>query len=289
MYPEPKLLLHLDDLGHEGTATFLSSVNPVKVLEEAVATVLRLLYRLEDLEQNNNAKDSKQAGHTSQDAPTRSTSPASSHPTKLPEASSPKAARKTSTYEPNWSLTTAPIHHKIIMHPPVRSITLLVRHCGGVAYTTGKEIDDEHKEIHLNLDYITQVSAEKVKHEILGVITHEMVHCWQWNANGTAPGGLIEGIADFLRLNAGLAPPHWKRKAGDNWDAGYEVTGYFLDWLEWHKCGHGTVRRLNASMKNGDYDEDKMWNEICGDNVQNLWKTYQEWVEKHDAAGIETA
>lgn len=44
-------------------------------------------------------------------------------------------------------------------------------------------------------------------------MVHEMVHCWQRNAHGTAPGGLIEGIADWVRLKAGLVPPHWKREA----------------------------------------------------------------------------
>ncbi|CAI0445498.1 unnamed protein product [Linum tenue] len=37
-----------------------------------------------------------------------------------------------------------------------------------------------------------------------------MTHVWQWLGGGQgdiAPGGLIEGIADFVRLRAGLAPP----------------------------------------------------------------------------------
>ncbi|KAK4405191.1 hypothetical protein Sango_0525600 [Sesamum angolense] len=31
------------------------------------------------------------------------------------------------------------------------------------------------------------------------------------SGNGQAPGGLIEGIADFVRLKAGYAPIHWVR------------------------------------------------------------------------------
>ena len=45
--------------------------------------------------------------------------------------------------------------------------------------------------------------------------------------HGTAPGGLIEGIADFVRLRAGFAPPHWDPKSGKRWDEGYAVTGFF--------------------------------------------------------------
>ena len=46
------------------------------------------------------------------------------------------------------------------------------------------------------------------------------MHCWQYNGLGTCPGGLIEGIADYIRLKDGLAPPHWTR-GGKHWDDGY--------------------------------------------------------------------
>ncbi|KAF8672392.1 hypothetical protein HU200_049598 [Digitaria exilis] len=32
---------------------------------------------------------------------------------------------------------------------------------------------------------------------------HETTHVWQWNEQGQANGGLIEGIADYVRLKAG--------------------------------------------------------------------------------------
>jgi len=89
----------------------------------------------------------------------------------------------------------------------------------GIAYTTGSELDNDHKEIYFSLDYIGQLPDDRTQNEILGVIRHEMVHCWQYDSCGTAPGGLIEGISDFVRMKAGLGPPHWKRK-GDSWDAG---------------------------------------------------------------------
>lgn len=49
-----------------------------------------------------------------------------------------------------------------------------------------------------------------IESEIKGVLVHEMVHTMQFNGKGTCPGGLIEGIADWVRLRAGLSPPHWK-------------------------------------------------------------------------------
>ena len=61
----------------------------------------------------------------------------------------------------------------------------------GVAYTFGC---DKQKQIHFSLDYI-KGSAKRAHDEIMGVLVHEVVHCYQYDACGTCPAGLIEGIA----------------------------------------------------------------------------------------------
>lgn len=115
--------------------------------------------------------------------------------------------------------------------------------------------------------------AARRREELLGVLVHEMVHCWQWNAQGTAPGGLIEGIADWVRLRAGYAAPHWKREAPERWDVGYQGTGYFLDWLE-KECGAGTVVKLNQRIRAEEYDQARLWNGVCGKGVELLFEKY---------------
>ena len=145
---------------------------------------------------------------------------------------------------------------------------------GGVAYTTGSDLDTDHKEIHFSLDYINGIPPARQKDEIQGVLVHEMVHCWQWNAVGTAPGGLIEGIADFVRLKAGLSPPHWKKEGGGQWDAGYQHTGYFLEWIE-SACGEHSVRKINLALKDKKYEEDDFWEQLFGKKVALLWKEYE--------------
>lgn len=65
--------------------------------------------------------------------------------------------------------------------PSTRSVTLILRSMGGVAYTTGLPIDDFHKEIHLSLDYAQNFLETPIRfrNELIGVVTHEMVHAYR--------------------------------------------------------------------------------------------------------------
>ncbi|KAI5853068.1 peptidase of plants and bacteria-domain-containing protein [Morchella snyderi] len=154
-----------------------------------------------------------------------------------------------------------------------RSVTLILRDMDGVAYTTSSDLDVDHKEIHVSLKYLSTLSPTIAASEILGVIRHEMVHCFQYNAHNTCPGGLIEGIADWVRLKAGFTPPHWRR-GGKHWDDGYQNTAYFLEWLE-QRFGEGTVARVNGLLGNGKYKVG-MWEEVCsGCGVESLWEEYR--------------
>nr|GEZ70149.1 hypothetical protein [Tanacetum cinerariifolium] len=83
----------------------------------------------------------------------------------------------------------------------VARVSVFIDDMDGVAYASNNEI-------HVSAKYIQGYGGD-VKKEITGVLYHEMTHIWQWNGNGQAPGGLIEGIADYVRLKAGYAPSHW--------------------------------------------------------------------------------
>ncbi|CAL1694567.1 unnamed protein product [Somion occarium] len=163
----------------------------------------------------------------------------------------------------------------------VEVIQLVLRSMPGVAHTTGTDI---YKEIHFSLDHIVNCS-DRAKDEIEGVITHEVVHCFQHNGQGQAPSGFIEGVAvylisfflDWVRLRAGKAPPHWKMRPAEKWDAGYDCTAYFLDWLE-GKYGFGIVRTLNLTMRDRAY-EDYIFKEHTGKKVGKLWKRYCEHLQ----------
>jgi len=175
--------------------------------------------------------------------------------------------------------------------PPTKSVNLILRSMDGVAYTTGSDTDDNDKRIHFSLDYIHNVSKRLPQPgqsavEIQGVLVHEMVHCWQWNGLGSAPGGLIEGIADYVRLKAGLGAAHWRRQPGNKWDAGYQATGYFLEWIE-VKFGEGSIRRVNQALQDEKYEEEKFWDSLFGSHVTVLWEEYLKSFHKERSEGID--
>ncbi|GMN37778.1 hypothetical protein TIFTF001_007092 [Ficus carica] len=146
----------------------------------------------------------------------------------------------------------------------VPKITLIVEDIDGVAYASNNEI-------HVSARYIGSYSGD-VKREITGVLYHESTHIWQWNGNGQAPGGLIEGIADFVRLKAGYDPSHWvKPGGGDRWDQGYDVTARFLDYC--NDLRNGFVAELNKKMRTG-YSVD-FFVELLGKTVDQLWSDYK--------------
>ncbi|KAK3420500.1 hypothetical protein EUGRSUZ_G01326 [Eucalyptus grandis] len=86
------------------------------------------------------------------------------------------------------------------------------------------------------------------------ILFHEMTHVWQQYGNGKAPRGLVNGIADYMRLRAGLAPKKWaQRGSGLRWDESYAVTAYFLDHCNGLK--NGFVAELNSLMEDDYSDE----------------------------------
>ncbi|KAK3379986.1 peptidase of plants and bacteria-domain-containing protein [Lasiosphaeria ovina] len=173
--------------------------------------------------------------------------------------------------------------------PPTRSVTLVLREMDGVAYTTGSSLDSDHKEIHFSLSYIDSIKpAERLTDEITGVVVHELVHCYQWDAKGTCPGGLIEGIADWVRLNCDLSPPHWKRETSGDWDGGYQHTAYFLQYLE-GRYGEGTVRKINEKLRLHEYEAKPFWTELLGRPVGQLWEDYVKKVADEAPADDQTS
>ncbi|GAA5962212.1 hypothetical protein JCM3765_003900 [Sporobolomyces pararoseus] len=168
--------------------------------------------------------------------------------------------------------------------PAIRSISLFLKQQDGVAETHSSELDEEHKEIVLSTSYLEAVYAQsggnsqRLISEIEGVLTHELVHVFQYNGSGSLPGGVVEGIADWVRKCHGLGPPHWREKpsAGEPWDVGYQTTAFFLDWLAKRFNNPLLVPQLNMMMLTEKWDNGKHFEKLLnGESVEKLWTLYK--------------
>lgn len=129
--------------------------------------------------------------------------------------------------------------------------------------------------LHLNAKYFYSFSGN-VKDEILGVIIHELVHVYQFNGYDTAPGAMIEGIADYVRLKSGYCPIHWKKKRGHHWSEGYEKCAYFLEWIEDVKGITNAVQNLNLEMKDKKFET--AWKDSIRISIEELWREYERYL-----------
>ncbi|RAO66078.1 uncharacterized protein BHQ10_002090 [Talaromyces amestolkiae] len=265
--PRPKFRLRLEDVRHSAAASFFGLIPDLEaVLDSALTAIVEQLY------------------------------------------TSPRRARPHNNNDEN-DASKAPIPSFIPFIPPTRSVTIILQDFNGVAYTNGTDLDDDHKEIHFSLSYINHVCNNDTQplSELKGVLTHELVHCYQHTAPAEGevprpPGGLIEGIADFVRLKAGLGAAHWQKpksaldRASD-WDAGYQHTGYFLSWLEDVRFGKGAIGLLNDRLlrtgylgeeeeeeeeeeKKKDKKEPGFWRDLFGVEVDVLWEEYGRYLDK---------
>ncbi|KAM0854923.1 hypothetical protein ACQ4PT_050104 [Festuca glaucescens] len=138
---------------------------------------------------------------------------------------------------------------------------------GAVAVTSGNAIQLRAQSVA-----DTNGDAAVVKEGVNGVLYHEATHVWQWDGQGNANGGLIEGIADYVRLKAGLPAGNWGQPGeGKQWDEGYDVTAYFLDYCESLKPGF--VAEMNRKLKDG-YSDD-YFVQILGKTADQLWNDYK--------------
>lgn len=123
--------------------------------------------------------------------------------------------------------------------------------------------------------------AELIR-EIEGVLVHEITHGYQYEPkgagnyeSGTDFYGFIEGMADYVRYVEGFTPVS-KRKAGGNWNDGYNASAFFIDWL--HSKDFNFLSKFNRSAKAMDpWSWDAAIKEVLGDeaSVSALWNEYQ--------------
>ncbi len=157
------------------------------------------------------------------------------------------------------------------------TIHFIVDNHDGVAYATGSEI-------HLSTNHIKNYGdADEAFIEFRGVMVHEVSHLYQENG-GSSDGALIEGMADFVRIRAGLYNPG-RRGQGGNWDGAYTTSGFFFSWLagpcEYHDDGHPQYDReigyrINQLMPDGKAAIQEEIETTFGTDIDTLWTQYQD-------------
>ncbi|OAY45562.1 uncharacterized protein LOC110619503 [Manihot esculenta] len=130
-----------------------------------------------------------------------------------------------------------------------------------------------NNEISVGDNFIQNIQGD-VKPDFNGVVYHEMTHVWQWDgsAGNKAPGHVIEGIADFVRLKANYVPQGWAQPGdGSNWNDSYSVTARFFDYC--NDLRNGFVADLNKQMRETYSDE--FFVQLLGKPVDQLWNEYK--------------
>lgn len=164
----------------------------------------------------------------------------------------------------------------------------------GLAHSS--RINSDTRVITFQLPYLNTLarsySKETIWREIMGTITHEVTHLFQWynhrleptkqsgaifgSRMGTwlatrstslsdnsfrvpdsVPTELLEGIADYVAVRSGVDRIHWRRPTSSGelahkWQADTYHLSFFFEWLEL-RIGDGTVGRLMGSVLNSGY------------------------------------
>jgi hypothetical protein len=157
-----------------------------------------------------------------------------------------------------------------VPHRPAYAL-ILETWAGGVAYTGS--CASCPTVIHLNTDYTQRYDDVDLPLWVIGVLVHETTHVFQYN-DCDPKGGLIEGVAEYVRIRAGY-PAYHPAAPGGAWDDGYDPTAWFLIWLDNGHPGFGY--QVNQSCNPNDKLpwSANVFNQYAGNDVITLWAQYQ--------------
>lgn len=150
----------------------------------------------------------------------------------------------------------------------VPEVSLIVEDYAGIAGTSGVSM-------HISTNYLQSASDRGVDlaQEIAGILHFTSSLVYQNTGDGTAPGWLVTGIADFVRLRAGLLDTGAPTKGG-NYDDSSRTTALFLEHLT--ERNPDIVPRLNQRLapEAGAWSDDAFVS-LMGSDLPTLWGEYQ--------------
>ncbi|MFH0889141.1 MAG: glycoside hydrolase family 38 C-terminal domain-containing protein [Planctomycetota bacterium] len=132
---------------------------------------------------------------------------------------------------------------------------------------------------------IIKMNPQKVTSNNKGVLIHEGVHIAQSYAiGGNNPyWWMMEGLADYVRLKLGWDNPQETPSAfqgNATYKNGYQVAGFFLEWLESMDAHHTFIPELNKLIKEkcaacNQKDIDDFFKDKFGKTPDELWEQYK--------------
>lgn len=137
---------------------------------------------------------------------------------------------------------------------------------GAMAFTNGDNIN-------VTVLAVQGFPRGKARYWFTSLMYHEMTHIFQWSGRGMAPGGLTEGIADYVMIKSNYYDPatYTKPGAGKKWDEGYGVTARFLEYCD--SLRKGFTVKLNNKMR--DVYKDDYFSELLGKHLGQVWSEYK--------------
>ena len=170
----------------------------------------------------------------------------------------------------------------------LRKIHYKLNEGGALSYKGG---NNPNIEIGFDMGYLNgyteRFSDSICAAEINGVLLHELCHGYQKSprgaggySGGTEHFGYLEGMADLARiLTGGFAPTRFP-KPGGHWFDGYNVTGFFYQWIFDNKSKTFLKDLNRTAITIPQWTLDAATQELFGESAQSLWDAYQESLKK---------
>ncbi|RYZ50498.1 MAG: hypothetical protein EOP07_22860, partial [Proteobacteria bacterium] len=155
---------------------------------------------------------------------------------------------------------------------PIRFLRVIADPKMGGAYVTGHKYG---KLMAIGSEFIGSTLKNDRNGKIVysGLVVHELTHVYQKSPTSSdgSDKGLIEGMADTVRMYEGLSDPNWPtRDKSGPWNKGYERTGMFLMYVD--QKVPGFKRKLNQAL-GGVWTKDT-FKSLSGKSPEEWWALY---------------
>ena len=136
--------------------------------------------------------------------------------------------------------------------------------------------DSSEQEMLLSPQYFEVMKSEgkDVLFALKGVLSHEITHLYQNIVEGM-PAGIVEGVADAIRIRSGYPDVNWEVDKSGSWDDGYSKTAFFLIYID-SRSPDFLYRFNRATLKTpGRFWNESIIQDVTGRSVHDWWAEYQ--------------